>query len=78
MKVSRRAVEAALRFYEAAKPDVSACALDEVPPWRFLKRGVAVDQAAADAAVALGIREHWAIIGLFWDMRRYSNERFQK
>lgn len=52
--------------------------LGEVPPWSFLKPGVSIDQATADAAVALGIHERWFVIGLFWDMRRFAAERSAK
>lgn len=48
--------------------------LMDVPPWSYLVPGVAIDQATANAAVALGIREHWAVIGLYWDMRRFVIE----
>jgi hypothetical protein len=48
----------------------SACHVSEVPPWRFLAPGVPPDQAAADAARALGIHDRAAVIDLFWRMRR--------
>lgn len=68
-------IGSALRYYEASAISArvirkSACHVSEVPPWRFLTPGTAAAQAAAEAATELGVTQPFAVLDMFWRMRR--------